>query len=411
MSPRSRLLPAALAVAAATAAAVQAVHAAPAAPGTWLQPAHDAAQTWTNPQETTLSAGNVKRLRLVVTQQVGRFWVGPTTQSGGQLIDCNDATGLSAIDMASGTPSWARFDFGGNGANCQAAALDAATAYVSALGWAQQPWTVTLTAVDRGTGQTRWQVQGPSDRPGNASWLGFNQPVLDKGAIYVTHQRSLVAAYDAATGAPRWQVETGLLNNTAAVAGGLVFTTTWGESPDGVNALFAHRAADGTLAWRQPLDTSHAEYPAVVAGGRVVAGSDSGWVRAFQATSGAPLWQVQLAGYVSAPPVLNADAAYVNAGLHAVVALDAATGATRWQATLPGTFKVASNLVLANGVLYFTAMDGGGAHHLTALEAATGRRLAQPPDQVDGSYANVAVAGGRVFVSDTYGRVRVFALP
>jgi outer membrane protein assembly factor BamB len=377
----------------------------------WLQPAFDAGQTWANPAETKLTPANAAGLRLAVRQQPGRDYAGPTSQSDGALFVCTDSKGLEAIDLKTRRVRWSRL--GDGGGHCNSSSLDAGTAYeaISRYDYGTSKYVNSLVALDRADGSVRWQVAGPADPAlPDPSWLGFNEATLSDGALYVTNGRSLVSSYDAATGALRWQAATGLLNNAATVAGGFVFTTTWGGD---VNAVFAHRAADGTLAWSQPLDASASEYPAASAGGRVFTGSDSGAVRAFQADSGTLLWQSQAAaGYVSAPLVATPTTVLVNAGTQSFLALDAVTGTTRWTATLASTDHVSSNLVLANDVLYFAATDKIGVQHLRALDARTGTLLTlAAAEPLQGPYSSLNVVGGRVFVTSTDGWLQVYALP
>jgi outer membrane protein assembly factor BamB len=396
------------AVFAAALAGLLAVPAALAAPS-WQQPAADAGQSWNNPRETLLKPGNVARLHAVSSLQAGYFQVGPVTQSGGALFFCSDMLGLASIDQATSASLWSRFGFAGG--YCNAAVLDGVAAYVTAASLSAGTWTNTLTAVARSDGSNRWQVFGPADDAfPAASFLQFNVPTLAKGTLFASHERSLLSAYDAATGALRWRTRTEFLNNQPAVADGLVFTSTWGEGDGVANRVFAHRAADGTLAWSQPTDASASEYPAAAVAGRVFVGADSGALFAFDAATGAPLWQAQLSGYVSAPPVATAQAVIVNSGLGVVSALDAGTGTSLWSVTLANTDRVASNLVLANGVVYLTAVDFRGDQRLLALDARSGRRLLRLADPIFGSHANVSVAGGRVYVSSE-GVLTVYGLP
>jgi len=313
------------------------------------------------------------------------------------------------VNLARQRTLWSRP--GPNGGHCNAAALDDTTAYeaVNAYDPRSGATSTLLAALDRGTGQTRWQVDGPPDPPLPAArWLGFNAATLSQGALFVTNQRSVVSSYDAATGALRWRAYTDLLNNQATVAGGLVYTTTWNGAP---NALFAHRVADGSLAWRHVLDDSNTEYPAAAANGRVFVGTDLGALRAINAHTGSALWTVNFAGYLSAPIVATADTVIVNIGLRGLTALDAANGVVRWTSSLPGTVTMSSNLVLANDVLYFVVADLLGTQHVAALDARTGTKLdlsgAAP---VGGHYSSISVVGGRVYVSDTSGGLQVYGL-
>jgi outer membrane protein assembly factor BamB len=372
----------------------------------WLQPAYDAGQTWVNPKETLLNARNVKQLHEVWQRQVGQFYVGPTTQSNGTLLVCSNLSGLSAIDLTSFSTTWSRSGF--SGGNCGAAALTASTAFVTASNYQPGLWTNTLTAVNRLDGATAWQVFGPPDDPNQpASFLGFNNPTLAHGSLYVANGRSLVSAYDASTGQLRWRAQTNRLNNQTTVAHDLVFTSTWGSTP---NLLFAHKATNGELAWSQPVDNSNSQYPAASAAGRVFVGSDNGLLKAFDAVSGAPLWERQLSGYVSAPLVVSATRVVINHGLGSLTSLSATTGEAVWSVSLAGSDRVSSNLVLANGLLYFTVQDFSGSGYLTVINGNTGKRAARLPMNL-GSYASINVVGGRVHVSSSSGALQVYALP
>jgi eukaryotic-like serine/threonine-protein kinase len=371
----------------------------------WPQHAFDAANTWNNTQEKTLKNKNVKQLRQLSIQQLGQFYLSATTQSDGVLFACSNLNGLSAIDVATGSTVWSRFGFGGN---CHPAALDASSAYVSTFD-AQSPQLDTLTAVNRADGATRWTAF--STPPGSSSYLGFRNPTLSKGSLYVTNGRSLVSAFDAATGQLRWQAATGKLNNEAAVANELVFVSTWGGEGTPPHRLFAFSVADGSLAWSQPTDTTNSEFPPAISAGRVFVASDSGALRAFDALTGAPLWSHNFSGYVSAPIVATPEMVIINSGSRTLTALNASTGALLWSTVPRGTDTVSSNLVMANNVLYFGALEFGGTLRLSTLNALSGKLGARIDDMLIGSYAQFTVVGGRVYASTNSGYLQIFGLP
>ena len=401
-SPYQRAAVAAL-LAATLAPAVQA------ASPSWPQPAYDAARSSYNAGEKTLKPSNVGGLFRVASGQLGFNATGQSVQGGGLVFACSDKYGLSATSQATRSLAWTSVAIGGS---CGVPVLGsgAGTLYATAWRLNGSQWVDTLSALDGASGGVTWQVQGPPDRGfPDPSWLTFNNPNFSGDAIYVSSGRSLVSAYDAATGALRWRAETNFLNNEVAVANGLVFTSTWNREGGPLNMLFAHRAADGTLAWSQPLDASNAEYPAVAAGGRVFAASDSGAVRAFDAATGAPRWSTTLKGYVSANLAATPDAVYAVAGGTTLVALAPADGGTLWSAPLQGSDHFASNLVLAGGVIYGMTTDFAGIAYLVAFDARTGAPLLRLDDTLAGSFGQLAVAGGHVYLS-LGGTLRVYAL-
>src|SRR5262249_22480554 len=112
-----------------------------------------------------------------------------------------------------------------------------------------------------------------------------------------------VAAFDRATGRPRWDANLGQRANTPVVAGRRAVVTTW------EGALVALDLATGAVAWRAELGGA-ALGPAAVGGGAspaVVATFDTGRVAgavAVEVATGRQRWSVPLkADGVSAPAV------------------------------------------------------------------------------------------------------------
>lgn len=373
---------------------------------TWPQAAHDAALTSANLGETAITPDNVGRLHRLGAVALGNLAVGQATLGAGAAYTCDDLGQLSATDTRTGADRWTSSAISGY---CSAAAVDATTVYTTAWRSTSSGYASTLSALDPATGAPRWLDAGPQDPPLPApSWLTLNTPTLAGDAVVVTSGRSLVSAYDASTGALRWRAETGTLNNQAAVAGGLVFTSTWGREAGGPqNLLFAHRVADGSLAWTQPADESNSEYPAVAAGGRVFLASDSGELRAFDAASGTPSWEAHLPAYVSANLVATPQVVFAVAGGKALWAFGAADGASRWNITLRGSDQFSSNLVLAGNVLYALARDYLGTVRLVAFDARSGKQLLRLDDGMTGQFGTISVAAGRVYVSSG-ARLRVY---
>lgn len=365
----------------------------------WLQPGFSASHSWANPQERSLKPGNVARLQQIWSQKLGQFYVGATTQADGLVYACSNLYGLSSLDAATGAEQWSTFV----GGQCGSATLSSDAAYVTT--WGGSPTRYALTAVRRTDGSTLWSVP-----PAQRDSLGFENPTLVGSTLYVADRRSGVSAFDAATGALRWQAETGMLNQQATVAGGLVYVSTWGNGGTAAQRVFAFSARDGALQWSRPTDTSNSQYPAAVAEGRVFVGSDAGTLYAYDAAQGTPLWKTTFTGYVSAPIVAAGPAVFVNTGTGTVSALAAASGKVQWSTVLPGGATLASNLVLANGVLFFSIIDNDAQHKLATMDARTGRAIAVLPTLLWGSHAQIAVVEGRVHVATNYGILQVFGL-
>jgi outer membrane protein assembly factor BamB len=116
----------------------------------------------------------------------------------------------------------------------------------------------------------------------------------------------------------------------------------------------------------------------------------------------------------SGPPLVADGMVYIGAeaspgGPGVVVALDAATGVTRWTSAT-GSERSPSGLAMADSRV-FALPDGGAGSPMAALDAATGRRLwttELTPGDSRSFYAAPNVSGGVVFV--TAGDTRMRAL-
>jgi len=183
-------------------------------------------------------------------------------------------------------------------------------------------------------------------------------PVAAGGLVYLGASDGIVRAFDAATGKPRW----------AAYTGGAI------------------------------------HYPPTLAGGRAFVGSDDGFAYALAAGTGSPIWRFRAAPAERRIPIygqllstwpvasgvlVEGGVAYFAAGLNDfdgthVYALDADTGAIRWQNNTCGHLDAESRrgvacqgeLLLHEGKLY---LAGGNAVSPGIFDAANGKCLNAPP--------------------------------
>jgi outer membrane protein assembly factor BamB len=218
-----------------------------------------------------------------------------------------------------------------------------------------------------------------------------------------------------------WTYEAGsAVEPTAPVAaGGLVFI---GGSDGVVRAL----DAGGKPRWTAYTGGA-IRYPPAIADGRAFVGSGDGWAYAFEAATGRLLWRFHAAPAsrkmtlygtlidtwpVAAGVLVQDGVAYLAAGMNNfdgthVYALDAATGAIKWQNNTCGHLDafsrrgvaVQGDMLLDGGKLY---LAGGDAVSPGIFDAATGKCLNNPPN-APGSQAprgrELALANGAVQVS------------
>ena len=172
-------------------------------------------------------------------------------------------------------------------------------------------------------------------------------------------------------------------------------------------------AGDPALAWRDDAGTPTMNASPVVADGTVyVPGSgDPGPINAVDAETGEQVWQFEPAGYASSAPALADGTLYVGTWGRRFYAVDAKDGEERWHREIGHLFSSSSPAVVDGTVYVGTAGDSpavvGGpgdqrpfkAPTFLALDAATGETRWRYDDfgRKDGIYSSPAVADGRVY--------------
>jgi outer membrane protein assembly factor BamB len=238
------------------------------------------------------------------------------------------------------------------------------------------------------------------------------------GLVYAAARDGSVFAIDAATGAARWRITTGVelalpwghesgdhfISSPVYVAGTLVF-----GAGDGV--IYAVDATSGQARWRARTEGRVRSSPAV-AGGRVYAGSYDGRVYCFDLATGARRWHYETEGVTlrsgsygfdrrsiqSSPTVAN-GVVYVGARDGFLYAIDAGDGRLRWRVDHHVSWIITSPAI-SGGVVYAGSSD---AHFAQALDTA-GNELwrfdAQTP-----VWSSPSVAGDIVYFGDGAGRL------
>jgi outer membrane protein assembly factor BamB len=293
-----------------------------------------------------------------------------------------DGAGTSAVhavDLVTGRPRWSTpIPSSVHGT----VAVDGGRVFVPSL-------RGSLFALDATDGSLLWQRDPePGTPPSNQRAYSYYSPTVAAGRVYWAYQtrfgpasQGLLVALDPATGAAVWQAPmTGatMSDGAPAVAGGRVYVGN--QTADRV---IAYDAATGARLWVSTavLGGWQDGIPSV-AGGRVYIGANDGIV-ARDAQSGADLWTYRSPGrsHVSSGSTPSAaaiagDTVYMGFPSGAVTALDASTGAVRWDRVLPGTTYlggVASSPVVSGEAVFVGANNG----FLYALDRASGQPLWQ----------------------------------
>lgn len=191
--------------------------------------------------------------------------------------------------------------------------------------------------------------------------------------------------------------------------------TIYASSQDGSNngiVVYALNAQNGTVRWQVKINDipTPPEQPVIVnttlylvAWRSDARASFVTVVYALRIQDGSVLWRYQTSGYYSAKGLTVAGGlvylALGGAASHPLLALDAATGAVRWQAHLPGTSYGAP--AVAGGLVITSSSDG----FIYALREATGTLAWSYPLATTNEAPALTATGDLVYVGGAAGSV------
>jgi outer membrane protein assembly factor BamB len=218
----------------------------------------------------------------------------------------------------------------------------------------------------------------------HTSWV--TDPARGHGRLYTVANGALYAL-DEADGTVRWRYDDrAWIRTVPAVAGGIVVVATSSH-------LVGVDADGGETRWRTPTEDGRIWWH-IVATPRLVVASGSqgtgqglrGTVAAFDASSGAELWSVDLDGWISGAPSREDDVVVV--ATHGsdvrdghVLALELESGALRWQAPVVGPAEpsLVAGAVVAATPWEVAAFDlGDGTERWRTEVSLPGRRMDPP---------------------------------
>ena len=376
----------------------------------WLQSGYDAAKTFGNSAETTLTRDNVKSLSYKWADATfPRFYSSPTVQSDGRVFACLSGEGLGAFSASTGTQLWTRPL--NNPRGCNSPTLKDSVVYAITTSYSPN-YVSRITAFAQVDGTELWQVNDPF----RTRYEEYNaEPALSGDRMYVTTYRSGVAALDAATGRTVWMSGTTPQSRNLApvVSDGKVFVATGGyigilhSQYDGVHAF---DAATGTKLWNYSIPQRGMMLPALALGKAVYIADQRGTIHALGADNGNLLWQRRLNRPLKVRLAANRSTLYAVTDQNVIYAISAQHGKTLWTRALGSeSWAVGSDMVWANDML-FMATYGPRGRQLLVLDANSGDTLTEIPSYVSENYANVTVVDGRVLMSTGLSGLTVFGL-
>ena len=263
-----------------------------------------------------------------------------------------------------------------------------------------------VSAFDIASGARRWRVD---TRPANERGDGGGAGVIVEGdTVFVATGLSEMLALSAADGAVKWRERLpSPARGAPSFANGRIFVTTLDST------LLALSAEDGKLLWRYRaqaiLTVPLGLPPPAIMGETVVAGFPSGEILALRANDGRVIWSDSLAaagatsladvGSVRAAPVISGGRV-IAIGMGGVgLSIDLRAGRRIWEREFGGT-----EMPWAAGDWVFGATDAG---EMAALHRESGQaRWAvslRPPAQGNRpqemiQLSSPVLAGGRLFV-------------
>jgi outer membrane protein assembly factor BamB len=195
----------------------------------------------------------------------------------------------------------------------------------------------------------------------------------------------------------RWSVDFGESISYPLIADGKVFVTVRNASSG--TTLYALDTTFGGLIWSFDLSGSFRWSGLCYENGRVFAVNGSGLLRAFDGTSGAAIWQVQLPDQFvfSAPPTVSQGVIYVGgAGSGGTLyAVDATSGAVLW--TMPVLNGDTSSPAVTNDGVFVSY----SCQNVYKFDPATGAQIWHVDSGCSGGGGTTPVLyNGRLYVRD-----------
>lgn len=232
----------------------------------------------------------------------------------------------------------------------------------------------TVHAFDAATGARRWQLSTIKGEENRRAAFGGGVS-FDGGRVYASNGLGDVVAIDAAAGSEVWRKKPGgPLRGAPSVADGNLYVV----SQD--NQLFALSAADGTTTWTQSgtLESQGVFGVAApaVSQGTVVAGFSSGELNAYRYENGRTLWSDTLSSStistsvssladIDAEPVIDQGRVYAVGQGGRMAAVELASGQRLWEQNIAGI----STPWIAGEWLFVVADDA----RLIAIARGTGK--------------------------------------
>lgn len=293
---------------------------------------------------------------------------------------------LMAVDALTGAKKW-EFKAGD--------AIESTPAVANGLVYVAS-WDKKLYAIDAATGVKKWEFLTNKTHP-------FAAPMVVNGIVYYGGDPYLYAL-DALTGAKKWQYKGDAVRTFDAsptVVDGIVYANLRTFAPP----VFGMDALTGTLKWRSVetdgngVLSSLSESSPAIANGLLYIGSEGDGVSAFDLKTGSLKWRFTVASVANSSPTVVNGVLYIGSGVFGkdnkkLYALNATSGAKRWEYVIEESTAGYSSPIVADGIVYI-----GSGSTLYAVDAASGaKKWDVKPETNNLIYSGPVVASGLVYL-------------
>lgn len=272
----------------------------------------------------------------------GQIYASPAVVDGVAYIGSTDGA-VYAVNTDTGTQKWR---FATHGRVVSSPAVSDGTVYV-------ESYDSKLYAIDATTGASKWtfatggehrfiakHIHGmqPDNEPMPDPFDFFlSSPAVANGVVYFGSGDGRIYAVDAASGALKWQVQTGnVVHASPAIANGVVYIGGWDTLFRALDAatgreLWTFKTGDDEVIHNQ----TGIQSSAAVTDGVVYFGCRDAHLYAVDARTGARVWAYDTKGswVIGSPAVKDGTVYFATADSGIFHAVDAKTGAERFSVT------------------------------------------------------------------------------